>query len=477
MAEDALKDNLRKLSEIETDIEELTRMEKLFDRLASAEAAIHRLEEGLRGLARTADVQEVRRDVKLLSEGRASLERGLQLLEQRMLDQVGRLAAADAAAVRDLEGFRKYYERLQALETAVDKLGASGFVNEKRFEELRDALDQQAEEIRRRTDARLGAQEAALQKLRDEIDRRTTREETSDLAAEARALQARIDSVERGVRAQAEATQGSVERLSEVDAKIIDDISKVQRSLERLGEVDRLARRAMEAAAEKVTPAKLDEVRSDLLEKMEISERLGERVGALEATLRRLQNEGAAALRREDLEPLRQSVKELQMVNVPAVLERRDAQLQALRTDIERLSRVDGEIIREMGRLAKAYGKVADLEREVARKTGRPLPPEEKTPEEPRRAPEVALPSPPASPPEPPRHDPESKRREKEQALQAAALLQREYAEGAITRASYVEVLRSTLAHLQELRKEAGLSEPDEAETRLRAELQSLTRS
>lgn len=463
MADDALKDNLRKLSEIETDLEELTRMEKLFDRLSSAEAAIHRLEEGLRGQARAVEVQEVRRDVKLLSEGRAAIERGLQLLEQRMMDQVTRLAAADGATLRELEGFRRYYERLQALETAVDKIGASGFVTEKRFDELRDALDSHAEEARKRADARLGAQEAVLQKLRDELDHRTTREETADLAAEVRALQARLDSLERGMRAQGEATQGSVERLSEVDAKIIDDVSKVQRGLERVGEVDRLARRALEAVSERVAPAKLDEVRNDLLERIEAAARLGERINAIEAAVRRLQNEGAGVLRRDDLEPLRQSVKELQSLNVPLALEKRDAQLQALRTDTERLSKVDGEIIREMGRLAKAYGRVADLEREVARLAGRSPPP----------APE---PRPVSA--ETPRADPEAVQREREQALQAAALLRKEFAEGAISASAYAEALKSTLAHLEELRqRRGGPSGPDEAEAKLRAELESLSRS
>ncbi len=461
MADDALKDNLRKLSEIETDIEELTRMEKLFDRLSSAEAAIHRLEEGLRGQARASEVQEVRRDVKLLSEGRAAIERGLQLLEQRMMDQVGRLAAAGAATLRELEGFRRYYERLQALETVVDKVGASGFVTEKRFDELRDALDAHAEEARKRPGARLGGQEAVPQNLRDGLDRGTTREETADLAAEVRALQARLDSMERGMRAQADATQGSVERLSEVDAKIIDDVSKVQRGLERVGEVERLARRAQEAASERVSPAKLDEVRSDLLERIEAAARLGERVNAVEAVVRRLQNEGAGVLRRDDLEPLRQSVKELQSLNVSLALEKRDAQLQALRTDTERLSKVDGEIIREVGRLAKAYGRVADLEREVARWAGRSPPP---------------APEPPPVSAEPPRTDTETVRREREQALQAAALLRKEFAEGAISASAYAEALKSTLAHLEELRQRAG--EPqDEAEAKLRAELESLIRS
>ncbi len=460
MADDALKDNLRKLAEIETDIEELTRMEKLFDRISSAEAAIHRLEEGLRGQARAAEVQEVRRDVKLLSEGRAAIERGLQLLEQRMMDQAARLAAADAATLRELEGFRRYYERLQALETAVDKIGASGFVTEKRFDELRDALDTHAEEARKRADARLGAQEAVLQKLRDELDRRTTREETSDLAAEVRALQARLDSQERGMRAQVEVTQGSVERLSEVDAKIIDDVSKVQRGLERVGEVERLAKRALEAASERVAPAKLDEVRNDLLERIEAAARLGERINAVEAAVRRIENQGAGGLRRDDLEPLRQSVKELQSLNVPLALEKRDAQLQALRTDTERLSKVDGEIIREMGRLAKAYGRVADLEREVARWSGRPPPP----PAQEAHPPETPAPS---------RADSDSARREREQALQAAALLRKEFAEGAISASAFAEALKSTLAHLEELRQRRG-EPPDEAEAKLRAELEGL---
>lgn len=472
MADDALKDNLRKLAEIETDIEELTRMEKLFDRLASAEAAIHRLEENLRGVARAPEVQELRRDVKLLSEGRAALERGLQLIEQRMMDQVARLAAADGATLRELEGFRRYYERLQTLETAVDKLGASGFVTEKRFEELRDGLDQHAEEARKRADARLGAQESVLQRLRDDLDQRTTREETSDLASEVRALQVRIDSVERGTRAQVEATQGSLERLSEVDAKIIDDISKVQRSLERLGEVDRLARRAVEAASERVAPAKLDEVRSDLLERIEAVGRLAEKIAALETGLRRIQNEAAGALRREDLEPLRQSVKELQSLNVPSALDKRDAQFHALRTDTERLSKVDGEIIREVGRLAKAYGKVADLEREMARWTGRS--PEETAPEMPRK---TAFLPPPLVPVEAPRRDLESMLQEREQALQAAVLLQKEFAEGAISKSAYVEALRGTLAHLEELRKAAGGSEPDKTEARVRDEIEDLTGS
>lgn len=490
MAEDALKDNLRKLSEIETDIEELTRMEKLFDRLATSEAAIHRLDEGVRGLARTAEVHEVRRDVKLLSEGRAALERGLQLLEQRMMDQAARLAAADAATLRELEGFRRYYERLQTLETSVDKLAASGFVTEKRFGELQDTIDQGAEEVRKKMEARLGAQEAVLQKLRDELDRRTTREEASDLASEIRALQARLDSLERGQRAQAEATQGSLERLSEVDAKIIDDVSKVQRGLERLGEVDRLARRALEAASERVPPAKLDEVRSDLLERIEAAARLGERITALEAGLRRSQNEAAVALRREDVEPLRQMVKDLQALNVPLALEKRDAQLQALRSDTERLSKVDGEIIRELGRLAKAYGKVADLERELARSTGRPVESasaslretpggsEDAVPQRPIRdewIPESTATSPAPHPHGPPH--PEALRQEREQALQAAALLRKEFAEGAISASAYAEALKGTLAHLEEIRRRLGDAEGGEAEARLRAELENLTRS
>lgn len=470
MAEDALKDNLRKLSEIETDIEELTRMEKLFDRIASAEAAIHRLEEGLRGLARTAEVHEVRRDVKLLAEGRAALERGLQLLEQRMMDQAARLAAADAATIRELEGFRRYYDRLQSLEVAVDKLAASGFVTEKRFDDLRDLLDRHGEEMRKKVDARLAAQEAVLQRLRDELDRRTPREETSELASEIRALQARLDSLERGQRAHAEATQGSLERLSEVDAKIIDDVARVQRSLERLGEVDRLARRAFEAAGEKVTPAKLDEVRNDLLERIEVVGRVADRVSALEGAVRRLQGDVAGTLRQSDLDPLRQMVKELQALNVPLALEKRDAQLQALRSDTERLSKVDGEIIRELGRLAKAYGKVADLEREMARLAGgtpqRP-PPDTRAPDS---APGVPRER------ESPRLDPEAARREREQALRALSLLRKEFQEGAISLSAYAEALRGTLTHLGEIRSKSG-APPDEAEADLRAELERVTRS
>lgn len=477
MAEDALKDNLRKLAEIETDIEELSRLEKLFDRLGAVEASLHRVEESVRGYARASDLGELRREMKMLAEGRAALERGLQLLEQRLMDQVARLASADASMVRDLESFRRFFEKLQALETSVDKLAASGFVTEKRFEEWKDEVVRLVDEVRRRTDARVGAQEVSLQRLRDGLDQRVGREEMSDVTSELRALQARIDSLERGLRAQAEATQGSLGRMSEVDAKIIEDLGKVQRGLERLNDVERMARRAAEMAQERVLPAQLAEMRDELLEKIQEAARVGERIAPLEVSLRRLQDAVATGLRREDLEPLRQSLRDVQSLNVPQALEKRDAQLQALRQDVERLSKMDGEIIRELGRLAKAYGKVADLEREVARVLAFPGPaePSRVVPSSARPAggeEERALHAPSAEP-----VPPETLQRERERALQAVALLRKEFYEGSISKPSYMEALRSTLAHLEGLRNEvsaSGAVAPGDEEARLRAELERL---
>ena len=497
MAEDALRDNIKRLAEIETEMEELSKMERFYAKLSDLEVAVQKLADQSKVFVREVDLREVRKEVEALREARGTLERGIQLTEQRTGDQLARLAQVDAEIIRDLEKVERVFEKVTDVAGAVDKLANSGFVTQRALDEVRGEVDLRLEEARRRMESRLVAQDLALKKLMDTQEDMVKRTEFAGALDQLRGLREAAGSLDKSMRSQGDLLRESVGRLSEVDAKIIEDLSKMERLLERINDLERGQKRLGELLKTLVSPKELADARASMEERLERLEQNNPRLTALEAGLKEFQMSLGAMPRREEVDALREALRGLQALDVPGLLSKRDQREEGMVRDIERLSRVDSEIIKEMARLSKVFMRINDLEVGLRKLTDlsetfvrRPelelLSPDRldqfrtglKALLEGAVPPGASAPGKPgASPREAPADKPGALAGERAGLVEMVESLRQEHREGAISRDAYREALEASLRRMEELDRhlrEAGAPPGDDRLARLRKELAEL---
>jgi chromosome segregation ATPase len=242
--ENTLKENLRKLSALGAEVEEIGVSERIFEKLNELELALHKLQNQARDFITGRETKELRKAVE------EKVERWATTLEAKTREQ--ELAAARLAEA------------------------AKGFVGKDQWESLRAALE------------------------------------------EARAsLQQKLADVEAGLKA-------DVKGLSDVDAEVIEDLSKMETLLARLDEHDLSLQKLRDQAATFTTE-------KDLLGLRE-------------------------SLAREEMAGLREDIAALR-----AALERKAGSLEeSLRADIQKLSEVDGGLIARLEKLDALMERVND---------------------------------------------------------------------------------------------------------------------
>lgn len=242
--ENTLKENLRKLSALGSEVEEIGISERIFEKLNELELALHKLQNQSRDFITGRENKELRKGVE------ERLERWATTLEAKLREQ--ELAAARLAEA------------------------AKGFAGKDQWESLRAALEE--------------ARAALQQKMADT--------ET--------------------------ALRGDIKGLSDVDAEVIEDLSKMETLLARLDEHDLSLQKVRDQAAVFVTE-------KDLLGLRE-------------------------SLAREELAGLREDLAALRTAQ-----ERKAAGLEeSLRGDIQKLSEVDGGLIARLEKMDALMERVND---------------------------------------------------------------------------------------------------------------------
>jgi DNA repair exonuclease SbcCD ATPase subunit len=451
MAEDALRENIRRLAEIETEIEEISKMERVFERISELEVALEKISDQCRSFVSQSDLREIVRELKHLKETKDASDRYLETAERSLRDQIGKLAEVDSNIIKDVEKLGKSLERVNELSGKIDRLYSQNFVDEKRLDELAYEVREKTDELRKRLESKLVSQDLAIKRIVDLISGFVRKEDMMELRDGIRDAKIANENLARKLEAQGETLRENISRLSEVDRRIIDDLGKMEKIIERINEVDRNLRRVSESILELPSQKELSELRSVLDERIEELSKNLSRIDANERTIAKLNESLGNFVDKTEIGEIREEIKRYR--ELPSMLEERREKEESLRKDIERLSRVDSEIISELAKLSKLYGKIHDhdsairklreqseswVTREELREILEIAPKQIRILRE--EIEKLAL-----------RKEPKKLIEEKEEILKVIDALRDDYEKGTITKEAYEEALRGSIKRLSDI--------------------------
>jgi chromosome segregation ATPase len=362
MAEDALKENIKKLSEIDTEIEELGRTERIFEKISDLEVAIQKITDLGKSAVRDTEMREVKKEIASVRDLINTLEKKMENSESNIRDQISRLSQVDAGIIKDLSEFGKVFAKINDVSTNVEKIMNAGYVDEKRLDDALSAIEEKVESSIKRADAKSVAQDLAIKRLLDVLGTQPKREELERVKEEVVNLKTIAESLGKKIDAYGGILKESISRLSEVDGKIIDDFSRVEKIIDKINELDREIRKNAEISRTFASERALSERAAAIEEKIDVLAKGMEKTNlSLASDIKNIKSEGYA--KKEELDKIKEELKELNVLkDVRVMLEKRAAADEGIKRDVERLSRVDAEIIKELGKLSRVYSKINDHE-------------------------------------------------------------------------------------------------------------------
>jgi chromosome segregation ATPase len=365
--ESTLKANIKRLSEIGAEVEEIGVSERIFEKLNEQELALHRLTNLTRDFVTGRELKDVRRyledkfekmstslEARLrdqefaigrltdLSKGfattddvgdikasidalRSSLEERIGDLEKSLKDDIKGLSQVDSEIIDDLGKMETLFGKLDEQEVSIQKLRdlCNTFVGEKELLSLREDIS------------------------KDEIG--GVRSEMAELKT---SMESRITGLETGLR-------DDIKGLTEVDSEIIDRLSKIEELAERVNDqsvsIRKLTdlyegfidRKTLESFRESIKKEELEALRGSLEEKLSsIPRELGTKIDDLSMEVKRLSSSARDFTTKSELR---------------SALEERVGSLEkSFRETVKTLSEVDSKIIDDLGRLDRLSEKIRD---------------------------------------------------------------------------------------------------------------------
>lgn len=364
MSEDLLKENLRKLAEVGMDIEEMSRFERIFERMSDLEMNMQRLQDEIKSLARESEVKDLRGELERIYAFKDALERRLDMVDESIRRQISHLAEVDAGIIEELGNVKRMFEKLNELSVEVEKLSTAGFVDERKLEDVRTSLLAKFEELRKMMESRLVSQGLAIQRLSEILQNAATKDELEKLPKEEGIdlMRDRIGKIESSVSKVEELLRDNVAKLSQVDSKIIDQLNRVERSLDRIGEIETALRRAVEGMKDFVKKGEVDDMRSELEGRMGSIGAAVTRIETLVGDVKDLRRRMEEVSSRIELGGFERRIKELdeKLKELRTAVDEIRRENERIRGDIGRLSKVDSEIISELGRMRELSAKLGE---------------------------------------------------------------------------------------------------------------------
>lgn len=236
------------------------------------------------------------------------------------------------AEVDEIGVSERIFEKLNEQELAIHKLTnlTRDFVSGRELKETRRFLEERVEKSSLSLEARIRDQEFAVGRLTELSKNLAAKDEIADLKSSIGELRSAVEESLRDVES---GLRGDVKGLSEVDAEIIDDLSKVETVFGRLDEQDLAMQKLRDLCSTFVGQKELLNLREDI--------------------------------EREDI-----GVIKGELNNLKASVEKRISGLEdAVRGDVKSLTEVDGEIIDRLARVEELYEKVNDHGVEIRKLT------------------------------------------------------------------------------------------------------------
>jgi len=236
------------------------------------------------------------------------------------------------AEVDEIGVSERIFDKLNEQELAVHKLTnlTRDFVSGRELKETRRFLEEKVEKSSLSLEARIRDQEFAMGRLTELSKSLATKDEIGELKVSINELKSAVEESLRDIES---GLRGDIKGLSEVDAEIIDDLSKMETLFGRMDEQD-------------LTIQKLRDLCNTFVGQKEL---LG---------------------LREDIEREDLGVIKGELNNLKASVEKRMSGLEdTVRGDVKSMTEVDGEIIDRLARVEELYEKVNDHGVEIRKLT------------------------------------------------------------------------------------------------------------
>jgi chromosome segregation ATPase len=236
MGED-YEESLRRLAEIEAEIEELTRIDEIMRRIEKQEKLVKELQESLARFAKKEDVENfVKSSEKRMKD---YFERKAKFYEESQEENVRRLAEIDSEIIDKLRKVERFMDRVKGLELEIKKLRdiLGTFVRKDEFETFRIGTDEKIERARFPGEE-LKEMDRELHSLRELLESLPRRSELVDLKKDIKMEE--IDELKKYLESRIEAAEKKLEEhvkgLSQIDSEIINKLRNLEQFFGRLNE-------------------------------------------------------------------------------------------------------------------------------------------------------------------------------------------------------------------------------------------------
>ncbi|MBI4361591.1 MAG: hypothetical protein HY558_00295 [Euryarchaeota archaeon] len=378
--EKGLKEDIKGLSEVDGEIiDDLSKLEGLFGRMDEQDLAIQKLRDLSNTFVGQKELMALREEIlkedigALRDEanvGRATLERRVGAVEEELRSDIKDLTQVDAEVIQRLAKMEELHERVNTLgvelrklltvtDTFVDRKALDGFRESLRKEELdqlRVSAEQRSDRIARDLGAKFEELSEELKRLGDISKDFVFRPELRGLVDE------RLGALEKSFR-------DAVKTLSEVDGRIIDDLTRLDKIAERLRNQEVAVRKLSEMYEGFVVERDLREVQASLERRLErIPKDMEFRLQKLEEKMASAEY-GAGRRSRAELEQEKTALFS-GLMRLKEDMEKgtvtREAYEEAQAEQRRRLSRVEAQLD-EMAGLQQLTDRVLELDASVKR--------------------------------------------------------------------------------------------------------------
>lgn len=225
---------IRRLAEIDAEIEELTRLQKISQKIEEMEKEFGELTERLREYAKREDVEKMFKDFE--ASVRKHVDEEIGILREAEKEHMKRLAQIDAEIIDKLQKVERLVSRVRDLEMEIRKIRdlCEKFAKKEDLEALEKSLMDRVRELQvpeervrelskelKRIDEGLGA---AVKKSDLIVFRRDIKKE--EMAELQREIMGKIEELSKKV-------EDAVTQLAQIDSKIIDRIKAIEGFVER----------------------------------------------------------------------------------------------------------------------------------------------------------------------------------------------------------------------------------------------------
>jgi len=236
-SDEGLDEGVRRLAEVEAEIEELTKIERLIQKVEGLEKSIKGISDSLSTFVKKEEAEQMRKSAD--KETKAYIDDKMEVYDEVQGENVKRLSQIDAEIIDKLRKMERFFDEIKELGLEIKKLRdlCGVFVRKDEVEIFKDVVDEKIEKAKVPQEE-MKALSEKLKSTRELMEVLARKSDLVDLRKEMKNEE--LEGLRRDLLKRMESMENSAEEhvrtLSQIDSEIISRIKKIDHHLEKLNE-------------------------------------------------------------------------------------------------------------------------------------------------------------------------------------------------------------------------------------------------